>query len=471
MENTLTLIALIVSSLVLVCLIVLIFMLAKQKRFPSSSFDAQPQKEAIEAQVRLNASIENLQKSVEQYLQTKMAEFSASIAKTLKEEGQADNERFLSLQKSLSDSVTQRFAEIVKQEASQAENIHKTLSDMTQKDQERIAGFQNALNSSLVQQLANINAKLDDSLKNINDKVDASLNKGFESTSQSMLALQKQLGAVEEAQKNLSNIQTEIASLNGILTSNQQRGKYGEWQLEMLLENLFQDGKGILYDLQYNLGDGLKPDAVIFLDGKAHHQIICIDSKFSLVGYDALFSQNASLSEEEEKASKSSFKAALKQRIEETSKYVVAGKTISNALMFIPSDGVFAFVETEYPDLVELAKQKRVVLTCPCILTPLLASFRVVQLDAARSESLSQINDALNGLAKEFKNFAPRWTKLNQAIQGLTKKSDDFSITVGKLNKRFDQVQQIDLNKNVPSIEDDETLETETFESENEEIV
>ncbi len=455
------LICLILSSLVLVCLVVLIVFLAKRKGSPAAPFDAKKEREAIEAQVRLNTSIENLQKNVERYLETKMAEFSSSIDKTLKEEGQADNARFLSLQKSLSESVAQRFAEIVQQEATQSENIRRTLSEMTQKDEERINGFQNGLNATLLQQIAAINAKLDESLKNINDKVDVSLNKGFESTSQSMLALQKQLGAVEEAQKNLSSIQSEIASLNGILTSNQQRGKYGEWQLELLLENLFQDGKTILYDLQYNLGDGLKPDAVIFLDGKAHHQIVCIDSKFSLVGYDILFSPNASLSEEEENAARASFKTALKQRIEETSKYVVPGKTISNALMFIPSDGVFAFVETEYPELVELAKQKRVVLTCPCILTPLLGSFRVIQLDAARSESLVQINTALNELGKEFKKFAPRWENLNKSIQGLTKKSEDFSITVGKINKRFDQVQQIDLKPDTPSLENSEIQEDE----------
>ncbi len=456
MEKVLLLISLIVSSLSLICSIVLMVVLLQKGKSPS--FNADKEKEAIEAQVRLNASIEALQKNVQSSLEVKMAEISATIAKTLKEEGQDGNQRFLSLQKSLSYSVTsqvnelkesfsQRFAEIVKQEAVQMETIHKTLSDMTQKDQERINGFQTALNTTVTQQIAAINAKLDESLKSINDKVDVSLSKGFENTSQSMLALQKQLGAVEEAQKNLSNIQSEIASLNGILTSNQQRGKYGEWQLELLLENLFQDGKGLLYDLQYKLGDGLKPDAVIFLDGKARHQIACIDSKFSLVGYESLFSPGPALGEEEEKAAKASFRGALKQRIEETSKYVVPGKTIGNALMFIPSDGVFAFVETEYPDLVELAKKKHVVMTCPCILTPLLGAFRVVQLDAARSRSLEQINAALNGLAKEFKNFAPRWNKLNDAIQGLTTKSDEFSITVRKLDTKFAQVQQIDVNR------------------------
>ena len=455
MEKALLFVSLIVSSLSLVCSLVLVVILLKKGKSPS--FDAEKEKEAIEAQVRLNASIEALQKNVQTSLEVKMAEFSANVAKALKEEGQDGNQRFLSLQRSLSDSVTsqinelkesfsQRFAEIVKQEAAQMETIHKTLADMTQKDQERINGFQTTLNSTVTQQIAAINAKLDESLKNINDRVDVSLSKGFENTSQSMLALQKQLGAVEEAQKNLSSIQSEISSLNGILTSNQQRGKYGEWQLELLLENLFQDGKGLLYDLQYNLGDGLKPDAVIFLDGKAHHQIACIDSKFSLVGYESLFSPGSCLGEREEKEAKAAFKAALKQRIEETSKYVVPGKTIGNALMFIPSDGVFAFVETEYPDLVELAKKKHVVMTCPCILTPLLGAFRVVQLDAARSRSLEQINAALNGLAKEFKAFAPRWDTLNKSIQGLTTKSNEFSITVKKLDNKFAQVQQIDVS-------------------------
>lgn len=422
---------------------VLLILLLRKSKTGSNPFDPDSERRQIQSQMEIKAVVDNLQSNLPLKLEKEIGELSSKITSSLKDQGRDDGDRFLDFQNKLSESVSQRFAEIVRQETEQMAAIHKTLNDMSAKNEERITSFQSSFSNAVGMSIKEMNEKLSSSLKEINDKVDASLTKGFENTSNTMQSLQRQLGAVEEAQKNLANIQSEIASLNGVLTSNQQRGKYGEWQLELLLENLFQDGKGTLYDTQFNLGDGLRPDAVVFLDGKARHQMVCIDSKFSLNGYESLFDPAVSLSEEETKQAKAAFKAALKGRIEETSKYVVPGKTISNALMFIPSDGVFAFVEKEYPELVELAKQKRVVMVCPCIMTPLLGSFRVIQLDAKRSESLIQINEALNKLGKDFKNFIPRWEALNKSIQSLTKKSDDFSTTVRKIGNKFDDVQQI----------------------------
>ena len=443
MDTALIIITLVLSALSRCLSAVLLILLLKRSKGDANPFSPEAERRQIQSQAEIKGIVDNLQASLPLKMETEITNLSSKITSSLNQQSQENNKQFLLFQSTLNESVTNRFAQITAQESEQMQAIHKTLDAMSSRNEERITAFQNSFSASVKDSIKEMNERLSTSLKEINDKVDSSLAKGFENTSNTMQSLQKQLGAVEEAQKNLANIQSEIASLNGVLTSNQQRGKYGEWQLELLLENLFQDGKGTLYEIQYNLGDGLRPDAVVFLDGKAHHQMVCIDSKFSLNGYESLFDPALKLSEEETKQAKAAFKAALKSRIDETSKYVVPGKTISNALMFIPSDGVFAFVEKEYPDLVELAKQKRVVMVCPCIMTPLLGSFRVIQLDAKRSESLVQINEALNRLGKDFKNFIPRWENLNKSIQGLTKKSDEFSTTVRKIGTKFENVQQI----------------------------
>ena len=437
-----------------------LIMINKRSKGGSSPLSPEFEREQIRSQQEVKSSVDNMQKTLELQMEKQIAELRAQLSEQLKNDNQGNNDRLLAFQKQLSDSVSSRFAEIAQKETSQMETITRTLSEISEKDSTRISSFQTSLTQTVSEQIKTMNEKLERSLKEINDKVDVSLKEGFKATSESMVSLQKSLGAVEEAQKNIADLKGDIASLNGILSSNQQRGRFGEWQLELLLENMFQDGKDRLYALQYQLAEGLKPDAVIFLDGEAHHQMACIDSKFSLVGYESLFDPSVKLSEEETLKAKSEFKTALKQRIEETSKYIIAGKTISNALMFIPSDGVFAFVEKEYQDLVEFAKKKGVVMVCPCILTPLLGSFRVIQIDAAKSESLSQINAALNSLADNFKRFVPRWVALNKAIQGLTKKSDEFGTTVNKIGKDFTKVANIDFSEP----DEDEPLEFEETE-------
>ena len=443
------------SLLCLVALIVVLVLLLKKNKGGSSPLNSDFENRMIASQTKLDVTVDNLQKTVMLKIEGQMGEMSAKVEKQLREEGEKTNDKFNAISESLNgkvaainENVLKRFQETTDMEQKQIDRISAALNGITEKNDKKMSEFQMQFSKAVSEQLIAMNTKLESSFKDINAKVDASLLNGFKTTGESMAALQKQLGAVEEAQRNLQGLQNDIATLNGVLTSNQQRGKYGEWQLELLLENLFEDGKGTLYDLQFNLGDGLKPDAVIFLYGKARHQIICIDSKFSLTGYEALFDPSVHLSEDEEKEETAKFKSALKARIDETSKYIVPGKTIGNALMFIPSDGVFAFVEKEFLDLVDAAKRKHVILVCPCIMTPLLSSFRVIQLDAARSESLSLINASLNKLAKDFKNFIPRWEALNKGIQSLTKKSEEFSTTVGKIGKSFDKVERIDLQDN-----------------------
>ncbi len=287
-----------------------------------------------------------------------------------------------------------------------------------------------------------------------------------------MQNLQKQLGIVQEAQKNISSLQNEIFSLNGILSNNQQRGRYGEWQLELLLENMFQGGKGVLYETQYVIQESrgeerqLKPDAVIFLDGEAHHQIVCIDSKFSLVGYEELFDPNKSLSSEESEGCKAKFHSALKQRIDETGKYIIKGKTLQNSIMFVPSDGVFAYIHNAFSDLIEYAKRKNVVLVSPTILQPLLASFRLIQIDAKKSKNIAKINEALNTLAEDFKRFLPRWEKLNKSIKTLSSDSEKFTTTVNKISSRFEKVQNIELSDSSSQSDTLEDLKEESLNSE-----
>lgn len=454
MDIALLIISSALSLLCLVALIVVLVLLLKKNK-GGSPLNSDFENRMIASQTKLDMTVDNLQKTVMLKIEGQMGEMSAKVEKQLREEGEKTNDKFNAISESLNgkvaainENVLKRFQETTDMEQKQIDRISAALNGITEKNDKKMSEFQMQFSKAVSEQLIAMNTKLESSFKDINAKVDASLLNGFKTTGESMAALQKQLGAVEEAQRNLQGLQNDIATLNGVLTSNQQRGKYGEWQLELLLENLFEDGKGTLYDLQFNLGDGLKPDAVIFLDGKARHQIICIDSKFSLTGYEALFDPSVHLSEDEEKEETAKFKSALKARIDETSKYIVPGKTIGNALMFIPSDGVFAFVEKEFLDLVDAAKRKHVILVCPCIMTPLLSSFRVIQLDAARSESLSLINASLNKLAKDFKNFIPRWEALNKGIQSLTKKSEEFSTTVGKIGKSFDKVERIDLQDN-----------------------
>ncbi|MGM9814093.1 MAG: DNA recombination protein RmuC [Candidatus Enteromonas sp.] len=336
--------------------------------------------------------------------------------------------------------INEKNLEETKRNAEFQEKIQMVLKQGSEDDTKRLLAFEQNLANNLKNQMDSINKKVDDNLVAIHKKVDESLTSGFKGTSDSMEKIQKALGEINAVQKSMENIGNEVTSLKTVLTNSQQRGRYGEMQLEMIIQSMFGEAyKGELYDFQYCLKsgkDGLRPDAVIFLDGAEKKQVMVIDSKFSLVGYEDLFG-DSKLSEEEAIEKKKLFKNALTNSIKEVAKYVESGEIIRPAIHFIPNDGVFAYVENEFPDLVDDARRKSVILASPTILQPIIASFKVVQLDAKRTKNLEKINKTLNDLGNEFKRFSLRWEKIEKSIDSLSKNTGDFSTTVSKMNRKF----------------------------------
>lgn len=320
--------------------------------------------------------------------------------------------------------------------------ISLAVSELSNKNQETLIAFQDKLDKKLDDKIESLNKKVDENLTEIRNKVDKSINDGFKGTSDTMEKVQKALNEMNTAQENIKALSGQVTSLKSVLDNSQGRGRFGEIQLEMLLSSMFgESNKGILYDFQYKLNSELKPDAVVFMDGEANgNAILCIDSKFAIHGYDSLFDNSSTLSEEEKATKKKEFKATLKSQIDQVSRYVIEGKTLNNAVMFIPNDGIFAFVENEYSDLTDYARKKAVTMTCPTIIRPLIAALRVIQNDSQKNKNLMKINDALIELSKDFKRFGERWTSIERAVTTLNNKTNEFNTTVKKLDSKFSKI-------------------------------
>lgn len=141
----------------------------------------------------------------------------------------------------------------------------------------------------------------------------------------------QKLTELDRTNKNVGDIAGELKSLQNVLQNPKQRGVLGEYYLEQILKNVLPPGS---FELQYKLGDGLLVDAVVKLDDK----LLPIDSKFSLENYNRLVESKP----EERPALERAFKEDLKKRIDEAAKYIKPGKgTLDQALMFIPSEGIY----------------------------------------------------------------------------------------------------------------------------------
>ncbi len=350
------------------------------------------------------------------------------------------NNKVDTLEKSLPSDVALKIDDKI---ASLSKSINNDFHAQTERDNKRMLDFQANINEALELKIRTINERIDNNLKGINDRVNKSMTDGFKTTLETVEKLKKDLGTLEEAQKSLEGLNNNVVGLSNILSNNQTRGKYGEWSLERMLENTFGETKGITYDSQYEINKGLRVDAIIFLNENKTN-MIPIDSKFSLVGYDKLIDNK--LSDLETKEALQSFKQSLKNRIDETKKYIICGKTINQALMYIPSDAIFSYIELNLMDVCEYARKNNVILVCPTILIPLIGSFKLMQLDEKKSKNIKAISSQLNTLGVEFKRFAERWEKISTSIDSLTKNKNDFNITVDKIDKKFGSISNIEFD-------------------------
>lgn len=462
--ETLNLALSIVLTVLVLVLLAFVLILWKRTEKPVSSFSGE-EKAALESlkqeigqkieilKVETNAftdkKIGELVSGEKIEMQKNFAEMAAKNAQSLdafKSNLQKDIDTFKS---NLNSNLDTYRANLDSNLSLRLDGLNSALKKQSESNAESLSSFQTNVLNSLSNQIGEINKRIDSQLNSINDRVNSSLSDGFKNARESLSSVQKELGALSEARRKMDSLTGQISSLSDVLTNSQQRGKYGEFQLETLLEYIFgANMKGKTYDLQYVLrkkngeDSGLRPDAVVFLGSSERQKILCIDSKFSLVGYEDLFEPGKSLSEEEEKNAKSAFKSALKTRIDESAKYAGADNAMPSSVMFVPNDGVFAYAESEFPDLVKEAYDRHVVLTCPSILEPLLAAYRMVQINDERLKQLDAINQSLDSLGKEFGRLYTRWDKLSAQIDSLTNKKEEVGKTVQKLQKQFSRIQE-----------------------------
>ncbi|HPS19253.1 MAG TPA: DNA recombination protein RmuC, partial [Bacilli bacterium] len=204
------------------------------------------------------------------------------------------------------------------------------VSDQTIKNSEvnneKLERFQQAISTSLNTRFDSLNKQMEDKIALINRKVDEKLSEGFKTTNESMTQVRERLQAIDAAQKNIENLSKDVVSLKQVLEGNQTRGQYGEYQLSMVLHNVFGDTEGC-YQEQFTLkkvkdGDDVRADAVVFMPEPNH--MICIDSKFPFKDYARMFDAQ---SEDEKLTLAKDFAGAVKKHITAIKdKYIVEGK-------------------------------------------------------------------------------------------------------------------------------------------------
>ncbi|MGI6392865.1 MAG: DNA recombination protein RmuC [Candidatus Izemoplasmatales bacterium] len=312
-----------------------------------------------------------------------------------------------------------------------------------------LIGFQEKLTGKLQEDFKKLTDEVNQKLYKINEDVDDRLQKGFRSTNETFIQIVERVKIIDEAQKKIESLSNEMISLQNILSNNQARGSFGEYQLNQLLFSVFGDNNKI-YEIQHTIKEArgkqesVRADAVIFMPEP--HNKVAIDSKFPFSSYAKLFEEKGIPKEEEDKLIQA-FGSEVKKHITDIgNKYIIDGVTANYALMFVASDGVLALIHAKLPNIVEYAREKRVTIVSPTTIIPLLSSFQAARIDYEKAKNAKIIDSQLKLLNKEFEIFSRDWTKLNQNIRSLSRQSDAVDRRVIRITDKFGRIKNADFS-------------------------
>ncbi len=290
------------------------------------------------------------------------------------------------------------------------------------------------------ERVQHLSQTVDGRLNEISGKVAERLDEGFKKTNETFTSVMTRLAVIDEAQKKIEGLATNVVSLQEILGDKRSRGAFGEVQLEALVRNSLPPGA---YAFQHTLTSGARADCVLILPEPTG--TVCVDAKFPLENYSRMFDDG--LPQAERDAARRQFKMDVKKHVDDiAARYIVAGETSDGAVMFLPAEAVFAEVHAHHPDLVEHAQKKRVWLTSPTTLMAVLNTARAVIRDSETRRMAHVIKDELAKLAKDFARFDERMKKLASHIEQANKDVNEVRISSDKISKRFAQIERVELD-------------------------
>lgn len=293
--------------------------------------------------------------------------------------------------------------------------------------------------------------QIDLKFKEINDKVESKLGEGFDNTTKTFINVAERLARIDEAQKKIESLSTEVISLNDLLKGQKTRGIVGERQLYQILDNIFSQ-KQSLYIKQAKLSNNTIVDALIHMPDNIGN--IAIDAKFPLANYQKMI--DPKLAEDERNGYKKDFKQNIKKHIDDIkNKYIISGETSEFAIMYLPAESLFSEVYANHDDLVEYAETHNILLASPMTLLYMLTMVLVVSNNTEKHQRSGEIIKELKDLGELFKRHLIRWNKLKNTLDTVKNQAHDVETTSDKIHKRFNRISNVSFEYDDDSESDD----------------
>lgn len=297
-----------------------------------------------------------------------------------------------------------------------------------------IAGqFQQALASQ-----ARLQTMLAERIEALDKRLGESLTDSATKTAATISSIGERLTTIDEAQKNISALSGHVVSLQQVLSNKQARGAFGQGRMESIIADAFPAG---IYEFQATLSNGSRPDCTIKLPGTK--TVIVIDSKFPLECFTAL---GTATTEGERRAAEARVRSDVGKHVKDISgKYLIPGETQTPALMFVPSESIYAELYDGFLDVIQKAQIAQVTIVSPNILNLVVSTIQAMLKDTRMREQADMIQKEVGALTKDVRLLGERVEKLQRHFNQADGDIKDILVSAGKIASRGEKIGNVEL--------------------------
>ncbi len=332
-----------------------------------------------------------------------------------------------------------RSAKLMHPMASQMMQLGQRVQSLSD-GQERLAGGLHHVSEAQAQSQTAMLQLMEQRLSEVQERMNVNLHGSARRTAQSLGELQQRLTAIDKAQENITKLSGDVLSLQDILSNKQTRGAFGEIQLRDIVSKALPSDS---YKLQATLSNGKRADCLIDLPNPPGS--IVIDSKFPLEAYEQL---RAAETQEQLNRAAQMLRLSVRKHIKDIKdKYIIEGETADSALMFLPSEAVYAELHANFPELVRDGFDARVWIVSPTTCMATLNTMRAILKDARMREQAGAIRRELSLLYADVDRLGSRVENLDRHFGQAAKDVAEIKISADKASRRARRLDNFDFEE------------------------
>ena len=318
-------------------------------------------------------------------------------------------------------------------------HLQDVLKDLSA-NQQQIVGSIKVITDTQTTSQAAIIKHVESRLEEIQKSISSSLSGSSVKTAQTLGELQQRLQTIDKAQTNIEKLSGEVLGLQEILSNKQARGIFGEIQLKDIVSKALPSDA---YDFQFTLSNGKRADCIIYLPEPQGN--IVIDSKFPLEAYNAMITNT---NEVDRNRNVQHFQSSIKTHIKDISeKYIIEGETADGAILFLPSEAIYAELHANFSKLVNEGFESRVWIVSPTTLMATLNTMRAILKDERLRRQTSHIRAELDLLYKDMLRLEGRIINLDKHFNLASKDVDEIKISAKKASKRVFNIERFEFEE------------------------